>query len=42
VLHVGELQDPLRLLLTLVGCAAAFLAALAAFRRFAVDLAKEI
>ena len=42
VLHVGELQDPLRLVLTLLGCAAFFLGALAVFRRSSVDLAKEI
>lgn len=42
VLHVGELQDPLRLVLTLVGCGAFLLAALWLFRRSAVDLAKEI
>lgn len=42
VLHVGSVDDPLRLGLTLLGCAAFFLAALTLFRRSSLDLAKEI
>lgn len=42
VLHEGAVGDPLRLVLTLAGCAAFLLASLAVFRRFSVDLAKEI
>lgn len=42
VLHEGVVDDPVRLVLTLAGCAAFALVALSAFRRFAVDLAKEI
>lgn len=42
VLHTGSIDDPVRLVLTLVGCGVALLGALALFRRMAVDLAKEI
>lgn len=42
VLHEGSVDDPLRVALTLVGCAIGFVIALVVFRRCSIDLAKEI
>ena len=42
VLYHGQVDDPIAPLLTLVACGLLFVAALAAFSRLAVDLAKEV